>query len=278
MAVSMSPWSVPLAKNHRVVVVSPIPWVDHVKASRRVLGVPWTRRRSNTEGFELNYVTFFYPPKILRHLYGSFYWMSISRAIHSLIRRHVPDLVISYWAHPDGEAGARISRMTGAASCLIIGGSDVLLMPRVPSRRRKVVAVLESTNVVVTVSEDLKKAVERLGINPDKVKVWHQGIDVERFRPDERLRARDRLRISEPGNIILWVGRMVPVKGLDVLVRVLLLVADSRGRLPPFPRRRRTIAEQTSRRNAGRSAYLPRSLSSMLFSTSSCPTGIAPPT
>src|SRR5208337_4633197 len=122
--------------------------------------------------------------------------MSISRTIRSVVRRRTPDLIISYWAHPDGEAGVRISRMVGATSCVIIGGSDVLLMTKKPSRRRRVVAVLEATDVVITVNDHLKRVVERLGIDPDKVKVWHQGVDVAQFGPGDSHRSRNRLGIS----------------------------------------------------------------------------------
>ena len=207
-----------LATNHRVDVLSPIPWVDLFNAYRQGLSVPLKRRTCTTEGFEVNYVTFLYSPKVFRRWYGNFYWMSISRTIRSVVRRRTPDLIISYWAHPDGEAGVRISRMVGATSCVIIGGSDVLLMTKKPSRRRRVVAVLEATDVVITVNDHLKRVVERLGIDPDKVKVWHQGVDVAQFGPGDSHRSRNRLGISATRGILVWVGHMVPVKGLDILL------------------------------------------------------------
>ena len=101
-------------------------------------------------------------------------------------------------------------------------------MPRERGQRRRVQEVLETTDAVITVNDDLKNAVVRLGIRADKVHVWRQGIDAVRFRPGSRLLARQRLGIPDRHQVMLWVGRMHPVKGLDVLLESLALVR-SRG-------------------------------------------------
>ncbi len=208
-----------LAMEHQVEVVSPIPWVNLVKGYRRGVRACLYRRIADPAGFGISYVPFLYTPKIFRRWYGGFYWSSIAGTVRSLIRTQRPELIIGYWAYPDGDAAVRIGRLVGAPSCVIIGGSDVLLVTRKPSRRRRVQKVLEATDAVITVNDDLKNAVVRLGIRASKVLVWHQGIDVGRFRPGDRQLARQQLGIAVPGRVIVWVGRMVPVKGLDVLLR-----------------------------------------------------------
>ncbi len=205
-----------MARGHQVEVVSPIPWVDLLRGVRRGVRVPMYQRIADPSGIGIHYVPFLYTPKILRRWYGHFYWSSIKGTVRSLIQR--TDLVISYWAHPDGEAAVRIGRLVGIPSCVIIGGSDVLLLPRKPSRRRRVQSVLEATDAVVTVNDDLKNAVTRLGVPADKVHVWRQGIDVGRFFPEDRRVARQRLGLPIAGRVVVWVGQMVPIKGLDVLL------------------------------------------------------------
>ena len=211
-----------IAIGHQVEVVSPIPWVNLVRGYRWGLRVPMYQRIADPDGFGIHYVPFLYPPKIFRNWYCTFYWSSIAGTVQSLIRTHRPELIIGYWAHPDGAAAVRIGRLVGAPSCVIVGGSDVLLVTRKPSRRRRVQAVLEATDAVITVNDNLKEAVVRLGIRADKVHVWHQGIEVGRFRPGDRLLARQKLGIAVPARVIVWVGRMVSVKGLDILLRACL--------------------------------------------------------
>ena len=207
-----------LAIGHQVEVVSPIPWVDLVKGRRLRIQVPMYRRIQDPAGFGIHYVPFLYTPKVLRRWYGEFYWSSIAGTIRSLIRTHRPELVIGYWAHPDGEGAVRIGRLVGVCSCVIIGGSDVLLVNHNPGRRGRVQEVLKLTDAVITVNDDLKRAVMRLGIPGDRVHVWRQGIDVGRFHSGERRLAREQLGIPVQGSVLVWVGRMVPVKGLDILL------------------------------------------------------------
>jgi glycosyltransferase involved in cell wall biosynthesis len=215
-----------LAKKHHVEVISPVPWVDLVKGLQQGIRIPLYQTIEDPAGFGVHYVPFLYTPRFLRRWYGDFYWASIAGTVRSLIRTCPPELIIGYWAHPDGEAAVRIGRLVGAPSCVIIGGSDVLLMTRKPSRRRKVLKVLETIDAVITVNKDLKNAVVRLGIDTDKVHIWHQGIDVGQFQAGDRLRSREYLGLPVSGHIMVWVGRMVPVKGLDILLEACTLLRD----------------------------------------------------
>jgi peptidoglycan/xylan/chitin deacetylase (PgdA/CDA1 family) len=76
----------------------------------------------------------------------------------------------------------------------------------------------------VAVSQDLKEKVIDLGVAPDKVHVVYRGIDAERFSLGDRAEARRRLGLAAEGRVLLWVGRMVPVKGLDVLLEACTLL------------------------------------------------------
>ena len=78
---------------------------------------------------------------------------------------------------------------------------------------------------MITVNDDLKNAVVRLGISADKVHVWHQGIDVGQFRFRGPAPCTAATRDPVLGRVIVWVGRMVPVKGLDILLESALLRA-----------------------------------------------------
>jgi glycosyltransferase involved in cell wall biosynthesis len=109
------------------------------------------------------------------------------------------------------------ARLWGVPAGVIVGGSDILILPRSPARRRAVVAALSAADAVFAVGRALCEATVALGIDPDKVHLHRQGID-PRFRPADRAAARRRLGLPLDTDILLWVGRMVPVKGLDVLI------------------------------------------------------------
>jgi len=72
---------------------------------------------------------------------------------------------------------------------------------------------------VVVLSGAFKRIlVERYGIPPWRITVIPPGVDLERFRPGSRTRARAELGLPESAWIALAVRRLVPRTGVDVLL------------------------------------------------------------
>lgn len=207
-----------LARHHEVSVIAPVAWTEPLQAIARGSAQLWDFDRATIAGIDVRYPHYFYPPWVLRSHYGWFYWRSVRRLVESTLQIERPNAVLAYWAHPDGEAAVRAAQLAGIPSAVIVGGSDVLVNTNDPSRRRSTVATLEATDAVLCVSRHLRDKVIDLGVSAHKVHVWYQGIDTEIFRPGDRTSARRRLGLPEAHPIALWVGRMVAVKGLDVLL------------------------------------------------------------
>jgi glycosyltransferase involved in cell wall biosynthesis len=73
-------------------------------------------------------------------------------------------------------------------------------------------------DAVLVLSHHLREKTIELGARPQATHLWSQGVDISRFFPGDRQAARQRLGISPAARMLLWVGRMVPVKGLDVFL------------------------------------------------------------
>ena len=207
-----------LARDHDIHVVSPISWVDEGRERWKGKGAMASERRAVIDGIEIRYPRFFYPPKVLRAHYGRFLWLSTRGTIRRMLKAHPPDVVLGYWVHPDGEVAVRAAREAGVPSVILEGGSSVLVLSRDPSRRRCIQRVLQSASAVVTVSHDLRSKVIELGIASGAIHVVNRGVDVSIFSPGERAEARRRLGIPVEGRVLVWIGRMVHVKGLDILL------------------------------------------------------------
>lgn len=226
-----------LNETGEVRVVAPLPWPEVVQGMvKRLTSRPGQRKAQS--GSEVAAVDgdkvpverpiFFYPPKMLRHQYGQFMWSSVRKAVERATTGFRPDWVVSYWAHPDGDAGLRAARKLGAKSAVIIGGSDVLLLTRDPKRCDRIKRVLQESDAVLAVCEGLKHRAIELGASPDRVHRIYQGIDPKVFCKEDRSAARDRLSLSPTDAAFVWVGRMVGVKRLDVLVNAFELVVRQR--------------------------------------------------
>ncbi len=213
-----------LAGRHEVQVITPISWTDEFKAKIKTRISIGLQRYEIHGGLKIHYPRYFYPPKILRNHYGWFFWQSVRPLVVRLLESFVPDAVLGYWAHPDGETAVRIARSVGVPAVVMVGGSDVFLLTKERKRRRRILKVLQDADSVVTTSQDLKNHLLAFGLRPEKVHVIYRGVDSKLFCPGGQLAARQRLGIAPEIHMVLWVGRMVPVKGLDVLLEACTLL------------------------------------------------------
>lgn len=205
-----------LARLHEVRVVSPIPWVQELPLIGRALRA--NERRVTVDRIDVHYPRYYYTPRIGRRFYGDFYWHSVKQTALRVAREQQPDVVLSYWAHPDGDAATRLAETLGVPSVIMIGGSDVLLFTSNPTRRTLIVNSLLRTDRILTVSEHLRQSMAAFGVPSSRISVIYRGVDLERFRPGSREQARDVLGIPHELRTGVWVGRMVPVKGLETLI------------------------------------------------------------
>ncbi|QDT55392.1 Putative teichuronic acid biosynthesis glycosyltransferase TuaC [Caulifigura coniformis] len=206
-----------LAKEHCVQVCSPRPWPEMVRAKMR--GKSFEPGPDVQDaGLTASYPCYWYLPKVTQKQSGRLLWQCSRRTVETLAKRSKPDVVLSYWAHPDGEAGLRAARSTGAAAAVIVGGTDALILPHRPGRGPYVRRVLTESETVLTVSEGLRNAVLDLGASPERVHVMYQGVDPDVFHPGDQRAARGSLSLPSSRPVLLWVGRMVEIKRLDLLL------------------------------------------------------------
>jgi teichuronic acid biosynthesis glycosyltransferase TuaC len=207
-----------LAREHKVTVINPISWVDELLRKPKGTQLPSHLVKGINERVRVHYPRYYYPPGILRSRYGWFYWQSVRSVVRRVMNTDAPDVILSFWVHPDGEAGVRAARERGIPSVMVVGGSDVLVLTQQAARRNCVAKVLRSADAVITVSADLANKVRDFGVCSDKVHLWARGIEASVFSPGDRLMARHRIGFPTSTPMLLWIGRMVPVKGIDVLL------------------------------------------------------------
>jgi D-inositol-3-phosphate glycosyltransferase len=85
---------------------------------------------------------------------------------------------------------------------------------------------MKSADAVVVSTDQERDDMARLyGASPHKAEVIPPGVDTTLFRPLEKAAARRALGLKE-GRIVLSVGRIEPLKGLDILIRAMARLED----------------------------------------------------
>jgi glycosyltransferase involved in cell wall biosynthesis len=161
---------------------------------------------------------YIYPAKVCRGWHGYCFRESIRYEFKKAVRDFQPNAVLAAYAYPDGWAAVNLSHQVGLPAIIKVHGSDVLRMGRRGGKMLRTIDALRKADGVVAVSRDLAARVTDLRASADRVTVIYDGIDSDVFYPGSQMAARDRLGLTMDKKIILFVGRIVPVKGLDVLV------------------------------------------------------------
>lgn len=89
--------------------------------------------------------------------------------------------------------------------------------------------VMQQANRIVASTSTEKNQLEKLyGVPGDKIEIIPPGVDLSRFYPIPPDEAKEYVGIAPNERMILFVGRIEPLKGLDTLLRALAILARSK--------------------------------------------------
>jgi len=139
------------------------------------------------------------------------------------------DIVHSQY-HPDVFVGNVAKKMLGKPHVFTYHGFAPVRVWASPKQELKMIDHRAGTffalhigfDYIITVSHYLKKElINNYGIDKDAIKVIYNGIDAQRFNPNVRGDAiRQRYGLKD-NPVILYIGRLVPYKGLQFLLRAI---------------------------------------------------------
>jgi glycosyltransferase involved in cell wall biosynthesis len=206
-----------LADRNPLTVIAPIAWSDEWRARSGAVALP-KDRCARCDGIVVQHPRYAFPPKVLRRWYGHCFRRSIRHAFVVAVAEFQPDLILAAWAYPDGWAAIELAHEAGLPAVLKVHGSDILTLARVAGRQDRTAEAVRRADAVIAVSRDLASNVIQMGADPCRVTVIYDGVDGQRFSPGDRRDSRSRLRIAGADPILLFVGNLVPVKGVDILI------------------------------------------------------------
>lgn len=204
------------------------------------------KRAEIMEGVNVFRFTYFFSPRFQKLTYGdgmpdnlkkSFLaWLQIPAFLFVFIWRSLrlsseSDIIWSHWLIPSGLVGAFLKKLSGKRHVITVH-SDVL--PSIKSaflKKTLLKFILTNTDMIITVSNSLKEKIAALaGQNnaqiKNKIQVIPMGVMHEAYRHSlskEALRKRYAITTK---NVILFIGRLVEVKGLAFLIRALKNFSD----------------------------------------------------
>lgn len=175
---------------------------------------------------DVRYVEYPALPLLTRPLNG---WLC-ARTLHAPLRAFAPDVVLSYWLYPDAFGAMHAARRAGLPLVVGARGSDLRVRDAVSRRLTR--PVLHAAQRILVVSEDLGRVAARdYHADPARIRAIPNGCDATIFHPRDRNEARVALGIDAAAELVVYVGRLVPEKGLRELLDAMSALAPQRPKL-----------------------------------------------
>ena len=156
---------------------------------------------------------------------------SLRRRIDELAKEIGAELVVLDPALPLGAIGPSLS----VPYALVLHGAEVTVPARLPGSARLLRRSLTRAAMVIAAGRYPASEARRLvGLEMPETVVIPPGVDTQRFHPlstDEALAARARLSLPADAELLVSVSRLVPRKGMDVLIEAAAQLKSSHSEL-----------------------------------------------
>jgi L-malate glycosyltransferase len=153
----------------------------------------------------------------IKGLRGLFFFISSFFKLIGMVRRFNIELIHAHFLLPPGLIGVCVGSLLGKKTAVTAHGSDIMIQAKKPVLGNLIKFVLKKADYVMVVNQTLKEKVLELDINPDKVYITPNAVDVEKFNSQKKKLPLD-VKIGHEKPLILFVGNLVFQKGVKYLL------------------------------------------------------------
>jgi len=86
--------------------------------------------------------------------------------------------------------------------------------------------IQQADSIIASTNDERMKIIRHCGATQGQVRVIPCGVDLKRFMPQDRQQAREKLGLKQHLPVLLFVGRLDPFKGPDLLLRAAAMMGE----------------------------------------------------
>jgi len=201
-----------------------------------------SRRFEIMKGIKIYRFSYFFPFALQKLCYGSgiptnirhsllarlqlpFFFLSQLFSLIWLIKKEKIDIVNSHWMVAQGLNGALARKILGIRHVNTIHSAGVFALKRFLFGRYIARFIVSNSDHTITVSSFIKSNLDELVGYDTEATICPMGIDTNTFVPKDRVKLKEKYNIKSK-YILLFVGRLIEVKGIEYLIDALGIVSN----------------------------------------------------
>lgn len=210
-------------------VVSPVPWFPFSGKRFGEYGqFAATPGFEHRNGIDVSHPRYFLPPKVGMNVAPHTLAACAMPTIRKLLQDGFDfDLIDAHYYYPDGVAAGIIAKQLGKPFVVTARGTDLNLIPQHAYPRKLIIQTAAAAFASIGVCKALMDSLAGLGAEPNKLHVFRNGVDLERFRPEEASLTRKKLGLPGDRTILLSVGHLVERKGHHIAIEALVKLPEN---------------------------------------------------
>jgi glycosyltransferase involved in cell wall biosynthesis len=208
-------------------VLAPVPWFPSTNPrfgeQARMAATP---ARAVRNGIQVTHPRYPLLPKIGMTIAPLLLALACIAPIRKLRREGFDfDVIDAHYYYPDGVAAAWLARHFGKPLAITARGTDLNLITQHALPRRMIAWAAQQAQASIGVCKALIDVLRDMHIDPHKLHVMRNGVDLQRFtrQPADDLRARVGLKPGQ-GPLLLSVGHLIERKGHDRVIEALAVL------------------------------------------------------
>jgi len=201
-------------------IVSPLAWFPLMPKKTQSF-IKRIVDEETIDGINVVHPRYFMVSKIGRYIHGYLYYWGIKKSVERIRKEFSFDAVFATWAYPDAFAGVIVAKKYDCPLIVKVHGTDINVLPNYYWQKKMIQSSLNFADKIISVSRLLKVKMEALGIKGEKIELISNGVDKAIFKPMNQKDCRKKLSLSNAHQHILFVGNLVPIKGIRYLVEAM---------------------------------------------------------
>lgn len=204
-------------------VVAPVPWFPFKGERFGEYGLfAATPKFELRNGIEVHHPRYLLPPKVGMNPAPHLMAQGALATVRRLQREGFDfDLIDAHYYYPDGVAAGLLAKWLGKPFVVTARGTDLNLIPQHAYPRRLILETAARASASIGVCQALMDTLHDLGAAPEKLHALRNGVDLERFQPEDRAAARVKLGLPVEGRLLLSVGHLIERKGHHIAIEAL---------------------------------------------------------
>lgn len=162
---------------------------------------------------------YFLPKRLFYGFSGNSYAKNVTEFAKKNI--DIPDIIHAHHVYMDGYGMIKLSKEWNVPLVMVEHGAILKEILNWKSMHNKIIKTLDAADHIMCVSEDLLSIALEHGIDEEKVSLVPIGVDIDVFKKRDEENLKEHFGIESDVKIILYVGQLIPRKGLNYLIDVI---------------------------------------------------------